>query len=96
MEAIFSSAALRNNQREVKDAALKDVVHITENGNGAFVFCSEEVFERRLRQAAEDALYASRMASAIEDGRADIESGKAYRSAGTAFAEIAHRRSARG
>ena len=96
MEAIFSSAALRNNQREVKNAALEDVVHITENGNGAFVFCSEEVFERRLRQAAEDALYASRMEDAIEAGRADVGAGRVYHGAEAAFAEVARRRSTLG
>lgn len=96
MEAIYSSAALRTKQREIKDAALKDVVHITENGNGAFVFCSEEVFERRMRQAAEDALYAQRMADAIEQGRDDVEAGRVYRGADAAIAEISRRRDNRG
>ena len=71
MERIFSSVSLRDPQREVKEAAREDVVRITEDGNGAFVFCSEEVFERRLQRAAEEARYAKRVAQAICDGRAD-------------------------
>lgn len=76
MTAIYSSSALKTRQREVKDAALKDVVHITENGNGAFVFCSESVFEQRIRQAVDEALYAERVARVIECGREQIEAGE--------------------
>lgn len=92
MEAIYSSVALRDRQREVKDAARKDVVHITENGNGAFVFCSEEVFERQLRRAADEALYAERMAQVIRDGRADVAAGRVYHGIDAAFAAVEARR----
>ena len=69
MEKIYSSAALKMKQREVKDAALKDIVHITENGNGAFIFCSEEVFARKMEQAAAEAVRAERerLASCASD-----------------------------
>lgn len=94
MEAIFSSVALRDRQREVKDAARKDVVHITENGNGAFVFCSEEVFERRLQRAADEAIYAERMAQAVREGREDVADGRTF-SVEEGFAAIEARRAAR-
>ena len=94
MEAIYSSVALRDRQREVKDAARKDVVRITENGNGAFVFCSEEVFERRLQRAADEALYAERMAQAVRDGRADVKAGRTF-SLEEGFAAIESRRARR-
>ncbi|MBR3225697.1 MAG: hypothetical protein IKF78_10310 [Atopobiaceae bacterium] len=94
MEAIYSSVALRDRQREVKDAARKDVVRITENGNGAFVFCSEEVFERRLQRAADEALYAERMAQAVRDGRADVKAGRTL-SLEEGFAAIESRRARR-
>ena len=42
MEAIYPFSALKTNQREVKNAALEGVVHVTENGRGAFVFKEEE------------------------------------------------------
>lgn len=93
--AIYSSAALRTKQREVKDAALKDVVHITENGNGTFVFCSEEIFDQRLREAAEQAAYEERIRSGIVAARRDLSSGNVYNSAEEAFAEARRRRDAR-
>ena len=49
--SIYSSTALANRQREVKDVADQQVVYITENGNGAYIFCSEDIFERELQQA---------------------------------------------
>ena len=45
MTAIYSSAALKTRQREIKDIARKDVVHITENGNAAFVFMSQRILK---------------------------------------------------
>lgn len=65
MTQIFSSAALKTRQREVKDAARKDVVHITENGNAAFVLMSEDLYERNLRSAAEEAAYEERVRACV-------------------------------
>lgn len=76
MTAIYSSSALKTNQREIKDIALKEVVHITENGNGAFIFCSEELFQKRLQEAADEAVYEARMAYVIERGRSQIARGE--------------------
>lgn len=77
MTAIFSSAALKTRQREVKDVARQDVVHITENGNAAFVLLSEELYERKLRDAAEQAAYEERVRACIRNGRSDIAEGRA-------------------
>lgn len=96
MTTIYSSAALKTRQREVKDAALKDVVHITENGNGAFVFCSEEIFEQQLRQAAEQAAYEVRVKAAIERGRADYAAGRFVEGTNAAFSEASKRRAHHG
>ena len=96
MTTIYSSSALKTKQREVKDAALKDVVHITENGNGAFGFCSEKVFDEKLREAAEAAAYEERVRMAVERGRDDIASGRLVEGTGNALAEIARRRASRG
>ena len=73
---IFSFSALKSNQREVKNRGREEVVHITENGNAAFVFCSEEVFEREKAQAAQDALCEMQIAQLIERGRADVAAGR--------------------
>lgn len=76
MAAIYSSAALKTKQREVKDAAREQVVHITENGNAAFVLLSEELYERNLREAAERAAYEERVRLCIRNGRADVAAGR--------------------
>lgn len=91
MTAIYSSAALKTRQREVKDAARKEVVHITENGNAAFVLCSEEIFQQKLDEAAEQAAYAERMRAALLDGKADAAEGNVVE--GTdAFFELVHQK----
>lgn len=96
MTPIYSSSALKTRQREVKDAALKSVVHITENGNGAFVFCSEEIFEGRLKQVAEQAAYEERMRAAIERGRADYAAGRCVEGIDAAFAKAEQLRASHG
>lgn len=76
MDAIFSATALRDRPREVKEAARESIVRITENGCGAYVFCSEEVFRDELAKAREEAYYEARAAEAIERGMADYEAGR--------------------
>lgn len=78
MQTIFSSSALRTHQREVKEAASQDVVHITENGNGAYVLCSEEVFASKMREAAERALWERDLSEAIAEGLADVRAGRVH------------------
>lgn len=93
LESIYSSTALATRQREVKEAAKKNIVRITENGNGAYIFCSEEVFAREIAKAAEEARYEAELDMATSRGRADIEAGR-YTTDLAAFAEDA--RKARG
>ena len=73
---IFSFSALKSNQREVKDRGSSEVVHITENGNAAFIFCSEEVFEREKQRAVEEAISQMQIAQLIERGREDVAAGR--------------------
>lgn len=96
MTPIYSSAALKTRQREIKDVARSQVVHITENGNAAFVLMSEEVYEKNLREAAERASYEARVASVVERGRADIEAGRFVEGTAAALAEIERRAALRG
>ncbi len=95
MTAIYSSAALKTRQREVKNEAQKQVVHITENGNAAFVFCSEEIFEREVRRAAENAAYEERMRAVLERGRTDVAAGRIVVGTGSALEEIERRAASR-
>lgn len=96
MEATFPVSALRERQSEVKDAARKGLVHITENGSGAWVFCSEEVLDGLLRSTAEEVAYEARMEALVARGVADVKAGRVYEGADAAFAEVERRRKAAG
>lgn len=97
MDAIFSATMLRDKPREVKEAARHNIVRITENGNGAYVFCSEEIYRERLEEAAERAAYETRLAMAIERGRSDVAAGRVFEgSIDELFAEASRRANANG
>ena len=69
---------LRDRPREVKEAARHNLVRTTENGNGAFVFCSEEIYREKIAEAAEQAVYEARVSTGIERGREDIAAGRVF------------------
>ena len=91
MSPIFPISALQKRQREVKEAARDDVVRITENGSGAYVFCSEAAFKRALAEAAEEAAYEARMEAVILRGKADIAAGRFVEGTDAARAEVERR-----
>lgn len=95
LEPIFPITALQKKQAEVKEAAREDVVRITENGAGAYIFATEEVYERKIREAARQAAEDAIIANAIERGRADIAAGRYYEG-DAAWEEIERRIAARG
>lgn len=80
MSAIYPSTALKNQQREIKAIADKEIVHITENGWGKYVFMSEEVLKRTVSKAVEGALYERRLSAALSESRRDFEEGRFYSS----------------
>lgn len=92
MEKIFPSTALIKDQPEVKHHAKEDLVRITEHGKAAYVFCSEEVYERRLSEAAEKALEEYKMEQIIERGREAYLDGRYVIGAEKARVEVAKRR----
>ena len=94
MPAIYPSTALKNQQREIKAMADKEIVHITENGWGKYVFMSEDVLRRTVEQAVEDALYEKRLADALAESRADFEEGRCYGSRSEMMAAVARKRQA--
>ena len=96
MTAIYSSIALKNRQREVKNVAQNEIVHITENGNGAYIFCSEEVFERTIQAAREEAAYETRLAESLDRADADVEAGRYFESVEEARQAAITRRQQRG
>lgn len=80
MPAIYPSTALKSQQREIKSIADKEIVHITENGWGKYVFMSEDVFAQAIEQAVENALYEQRVSAALTESRRDYEEGRYYSS----------------
>ena len=75
--ASFPSTALRANQREVKDAALKAPVLITDSNDARYVLSGEESLSRALRAYVSERVYERRVLDAIERGRADHAAGRA-------------------
>ena len=96
MDAIFSATALRDHPREVKEVAKERLVRITENGKGAYIFCSEEVFQREIDEAVERELYLQRAADVIARGMADVEAGRYVEGLDAAREALAERRATRG
>ena len=88
---IYSFAALKSKQREIKDRASQEVVHITENGNAAYVFCSEEILAQEKARAVDEALYERRVLETLERGQADLEAGRVYHGLDEAMAEVEKR-----
>lgn len=96
MDAIYSATALRDHPREVKRAAQERLVRITENGKGAYVFCSEGVFQQQIDDAVERALYVQRAEAAIDAGRRAFEAGDYIEGIDAARQAVAERRASRG
>ncbi len=72
---IYSFSALKTKQLEVQERGKKEVVHITERGNAAYIFCSEEVLEREKARAVAQALEDAEIARLIRQGREDAANG---------------------
>ncbi len=95
MEPIFSMTTLQRSPSKVKEAARDSVVRITEQGAAAYVFCSEDAFERRIAKERADAAYEARLADAVGRGLADIEAGRYVTSVDEAFARADQMRTRR-
>lgn len=96
MDAIYTATDLRDRSGEVKRAARDGLVRITENGKGAFVFCSERVFQQQIDEAVDRALYIERAMDAIQRGYASFERGDFVEEIDSARAAVAAMRESRG
>ncbi|HAM16495.1 MAG TPA: hypothetical protein DCP91_11705 [Eggerthellaceae bacterium] len=85
--------ALQRNISDVKEAARNEVVRITEQGGSAFVFGSEEAFEKRIAAEREDAAYEARLLEAVGRGVADIGAGRYAESVDDVFRKAESMRS---
>lgn len=79
----------------MKRAAQNGLVRITENGNGAYVFCSEAVYQEKLNEAVEHALYCQRLSETLAAGTAAFERGDYVTGIDEAKAAVAKRRAHR-
>lgn len=95
MTPIFPSTALKNQQREIKKLADTQLVYITENGRGKYVFTSQEVLDQTIADAVEDALYEQRLSDALVESRDDFENGRYYTSRENLMAAVNAKREAR-
>lgn len=95
MTPIFPSTALKNQQRDIKKLADTQLVYITENGRGKYVFTSQEVLDQIIADAVEDALYEQRLSDALAESRDDFENGRYYTSRENLMAAVNAKREAR-
>lgn len=95
MTPIFPSTALKNQQREIKKLADTQLVYITENGRGKYVFTSQEVLDQIIADAVEDVLYEQRLSDALAESRDDFENGRYYTSRENLMAAVNAKREAR-
>lgn len=89
MEPIYSMTTLQHNPSQVKSAAHDNVVRVTEQGTGSYVFCGEEVFEERTAKEWEDVAYEARLFESVGRGVADIQTGCYVTSLDEAFERAA-------
>lgn len=92
MPPIYPSTALKNQQREIKQLADTQIVYITENGRGKYVFMSENVLQKQIDSAVENALYEARMAEALRESREDFAQGRFYSSRTDLLAAVERKR----
>lgn len=96
MPPIYPSTALKNQQREIKALADTQMVYITENGRGKYIFASVKVVEDAIAQAVEDALYEQRLAAALGQSRDGYERGDYYRLREELMAAVQRKRESHG
>ena len=92
MPPIYPSTALKNQQREIKQLADTQIVYITENGRGKYVFMPENVLQKQIDNAVENALYEARMAEALRESREDFAQGRFYSSRVDLLAAVERKR----
>ncbi len=76
MEPILPLTTLLRNPGKVKDAAKESIVRITEHGEGAYIFATEESFEAYVRRQREEAAFEERLARSVEQGLEEAEAGR--------------------
>ncbi|MDD5799542.1 MAG: hypothetical protein PUD09_02680 [Coriobacteriales bacterium] len=85
METILPMTTLQRNPNDAKAAAQDGIVRITEQGRAAYIFASEEAFNKRIARERADAAYEARLIEAVGRGVDDIDAGRYTDSIDSAF-----------
>ena len=98
MEAKISypSTALRARQPEVRSAAAKGPVVITDTGGRRYLLTTEDSFRAEIEAAAKDAAYLERVAIAVRRGRQAVANGAYVEGLDAAREEMERLRASRG
>lgn len=78
MEAIFPISALQKDAASVRQEAERDLVRLTVDGRGKYVFATEDVLEDYVQRRIEDALFEQRLIEQLERSMEDVEAGREY------------------
>ena len=78
MEPIFPISALQKDTATVRSEAERDIVRLTVDGRGKYIFATEDVLEAYVQSRIEDALFEQRAIEALDRAMADIEAGREY------------------
>ncbi|WP_283170440.1 sodium:proline symporter [Curtanaerobium respiraculi] len=92
MEAIYPLTALSKDLKSVKAEADRGIVHITENGRGAYIFTSERELDELIKRERADAAYEAYVTAAVAQGVSDLKSGRYATSREEMFAQAKERR----
>lgn len=76
MESIFPISALQKDASSVRREAETDLVRLTVDGHGKYVFATESVLERYVQERIDRALYHQRLASALDRAVEDEREGR--------------------
>ncbi|MGN0286677.1 MAG: hypothetical protein ACI4B6_03330 [Atopobiaceae bacterium] len=76
MEAIFPISALQKDSASVRREAETNLVRLTVDGHGKYVFATEDVLEEYVQNKVDEALYQQRIADALEQAVADEHEGR--------------------
>lgn len=76
MQAIYPISALQKDAAAVRRDASEDIVRLTVDGRGMYVFATEEVFEDYVQRQVDEALYEREAMDVLDRAMDDAEAGR--------------------
>lgn len=75
MDRYVTTTELKQNLKRVKEYARAGIVHVLENGHEGYVLCSSEIYEEKLRDCRERAVWEAEAKEACREGLFDESQG---------------------